>query len=179
IYIHDPDVKVGRIQNFKSWSPDMVPEPDTACYGMEYFCFEGDGLWSLSDSKLIEQAKDEIAQLGLVARDAIVDGSVVRQKKAYPVYDDMYQFHVDTIRNGLAHRCSGLHMIGRNGMHKYNNQDHAMMTGLLTARNIVAGREIYDPWAVNQDAEYHEGGSAGMDGLEHRGASHRAGTPRI
>ena len=168
IYIHDPDVKVGRIQNFKSWSPDMVPDPDTACYGMEYFCFEGDGLWSAPDSELIELAKSEIARLGLVAEDAIIDGSVVRQKKAYPVYDDMYQFHVDTIREGLTERFTNLHLAGRNGMHKYNNQDHAMMTGLLTAKNIIAGAEVYDTWGVNQDAEYHEGGSAGAEDVSER-----------
>ena len=174
IYIHDPDVKVGRIQNFKSWSPDMVPDPDTACYGMEYFCFEGDGLWSASDDELIALAKDEIARLGLVDRDTIFDGSVVRQKKAYPVYDDTYQFHIDTIREGLASRFANLHLAGRNGMHKYNNQDHAMMTGLLTARNIIAGEDVFDTWGVNQDAEYHEGGNAGIDDVTERLTPHRA-----
>ena len=136
----------------------MVPDPDTACYGMEYFCFEGDGLWSAHDADLIALAKTEIARLGLVPFRGRLRRRVVRQKKAYPVYDDMYQFHVDTIREGLDERFPNLHLCGRNGMHKYNNQDHAMMTGLLTARNIVAGRELFDTWAVNQDAEYHEGG---------------------
>lgn len=161
IYIHDPNVRVGRIQNFKSWSPDMVPDPSTSSYGMEYFCFEGDGLWQTADEKLIEMAKAEINQLGLVPAETIVDGTVIRQPKAYPVYDDEYQFHVDTIREALDAKFTGLHLIGRNGMHKYNNQDHAMMTGLLTAENIISGTGQFDPWAVNQDAEYHEGGAAG------------------
>ena len=174
IYIHDPDVKVGRIQNFKSWSPDMVPEPETACYGMEYFCFEGDGLWSASDDDLIALAKSEIAKLGLVDEDAIVDGSVVRQKKAYPVYDDTYQMHVDTIREGLETRFSNLHLAGRNGMHKYNNQDHAMMTGLLTARNILSGKAEFDVWGVNEDAEYHESGAAGSERIAGRATPSRA-----
>jgi protoporphyrinogen oxidase len=168
IYIHDPNVKVGRIQNFGSWSPDMVPDPDTACYGMEYFCFEGDGLWSAPDADLLALARSELNMLGLVPADAVIDGQVVRQKKAYPVYDDTYQFHIDTIREGLEARFSNLHLIGRNGMHKYNNQDHGMMTGLLTARNIVAGVPVYDVWGVNQDAEYHESGAAGTERLAER-----------
>ena len=91
IYIHDPGVKVGRIQNFKSWSPEMVPSPGLNCYGLEYFCFEGDGLWSSSDSDLVRLASDELVALGLADRDDIVDGTVVRQPKAYPVYDDVYR----------------------------------------------------------------------------------------
>ena len=174
IYIHDPDVRVGRIQNFKSWSPDMVPDPDTACYGMEYFCFEGDGLWSSSDADLVALAKRELVQLGLVSDDAVIDGSVVRQKKAYPVYDDMYQVHVDTIREGLASRFTNLHLAGRNGMHKYNNQDHAMMTGLLTARNILLGKALFDVWGVNEDAEYHESGAAGSERIAERATPKRA-----
>jgi protoporphyrinogen oxidase len=156
IYIHDPSVKVGRIQNFKSWSPEMVPDPAFACYGLEYFCFEGDGLWNSPDSELIALAKREMASLGLVNEADIVDGCVVRQPKAYPVYDDNYARHVDTIKNELIAKCPGLAVVGRNGMHKYNNQDHAMMTGILAARNILEGHRNYDVWQVNQDAEYHE-----------------------
>jgi protoporphyrinogen oxidase len=156
IYIHDPGVKVGRIQNFKSWSPNLVPDPDTACYGLEYFCFEGDGLWTSTDEDLIALATAEMTRLGLVAATDIVDGAVIRQPKAYPVYDDLYRLNVDTIRDALSVRFANLHMAGRNGMHKYNNQDHAMMTGLLTARNIVEGPR-FDVWGVNEDAQYHEG----------------------
>lgn len=168
IYIHDPSVKVGRIQNFKSWSPDMVPDPDTACYGMEYFCNAGDDTWDMADADLIARAKQEIGKLGLARPEDVIDASVVRQPKAYPVYDDTYKFNVDTINEGLAAQFSNLHLAGRNGMHKYNNQDHAMMTGLLTARNIIAGSSVYDVWDVNEDAAYHEGGEAGVDKLEER-----------
>ena len=168
IYIHDPSVKVGRIQNFKSWSPDMVPDPDTACYGMEYFCNAGDDTWAMADADLIARAKQEIGRLGLARPEDIIDGSVVRQPKAYPVYDDTYKINVDTINEGLAERFTNLHLAGRNGMHKYNNQDHAMMTGILTAKNIIAGTDAFDVWTVNEDAEYHEGGQAGADRIEER-----------
>jgi protoporphyrinogen oxidase len=163
IYIHDPSVKVGRVQNYKSWSPEMVPDDRFCSYGLEYFCSEGDGLWNASDDELLALAKKEIAQIRLASAEDVVDGCVIRQRKAYPVYDDQYQTHVATIRKALDQHCVNLHLVGRNGMHKYNNQDHAMMTALLAARNILAGHGEYDVWAVNQDAEYHEGGRAGGD----------------
>jgi protoporphyrinogen oxidase len=163
IYIHDPSVKVGRIQNFRSWSPEMVPDPDKACYGLEYFCFEHDGLWDSKDDELIELARRELVQIGLARDGDILDGTVVRQKKAYPVYDDEYAQHVATIRDELEARYPNLHLVGRNGMHKYNNQDHAMMTAMLCAENIVANTRLYDLWQVNGDAEYHESGSAGEE----------------
>jgi protoporphyrinogen oxidase len=162
IYIHDPKVKVGRVQNYKSWSPDMVPDANYCCYGMEYFCFEGDGLWSARDEDLIELAKKELQQVQLAVASDVVDGCVIRQPKAYPVYDDDYKQHVEVIRRALAIHCPNLHLVGRNGMHKYNNQDHAMMTAMLTARNILAGQQKYDVWAVNEDGEYHEAGEAGQ-----------------
>jgi protoporphyrinogen oxidase len=161
IYIHEPGVKVGRVQNFRSWSPELVPDPALACYGLEYFCFEGDGLWSMSDADLVALAGRELVQLGLAKEGDVLDGHVVRQPKAYPVYDDDYARHVSTIRRGLEQGYRDLHLVGRNGMHKYNNQDHAMMTALLTARNILAGEQLYDVWDVNQDAEYHEAGDRG------------------
>ena len=161
-YIHQPGVRVQRIQNFKSWSPYMVPEGSTdASIGMEYFCFEGDGMWNMSDDELLELAKKEIQQIGLANAADVTDGCVIRQPKAYPVYDEAYQQHVNTIREALDRQFPTLHLVGRNGMHKYNNQDHAMMTAMLTARNILAGERKYDVWAVNQDAEYHEEGAAG------------------
>jgi protoporphyrinogen oxidase len=160
IYIHDPAVKVGRVQNFRSWSPEMVPDGMT-CLGLEYFCFEGDGLWAAPDDELIALAKREIAQIGLVAATDVVDGCVVRQAKAYPVYDEDYRDHVATVRRDLEQSFPTLHLVGRNGMHKYNNQDHAMMTAMLTARNILADQRVYDTWQVNEDAEYHEAGAAG------------------
>ena len=161
IYIHEPGVKVGRVQNFGSWSPEMVPDPALACYGLEYFCFEGDGLWSMADADLVALATRELETLGLVGPGDVLDGHVVRQPKAYPVYDDDYARHVATLRDGLATGYPGLHLVGRNGMHKYNNQDHAMMTAMLTARNILAGETLYAVWNVNQDAEYHEAGDRG------------------
>jgi protoporphyrinogen oxidase len=163
IYVHDPAVRVGRIQNFKSWSPDLVPDPSMCCFGLEYFCFEGDGLWTSSDADLIALATRELAELGLTSPSDVVDGCVVRQPKAYPVYDADYTRHVATCRDALTANYPGLHLVGRNGMHKYNNQDHAMMTAILTAKNIIAGAAIYDPWRVNQDAEYHESGSTDIE----------------
>jgi len=165
IYIHDPAVDVARIQNFKSWSPEMVPDPNMCCYGMEYFCFEGDGLWESSDDNLIKKAKSEIAICGLANENDIVDGYVVRQIKAYPVYDENYKYYVEIIRQELNSRYPTLHLIGRNGMHKYNNQDHAMMTAMLTVKNILSGSNKFNVWNVNQDAEYHESGHAGENSL--------------
>jgi protoporphyrinogen oxidase len=156
IYIHEPHVKVGRIQNFKSWSPEMLPDLTTSCYGLEYFCFEGDTLWDSSDEALIALAKREMETLGLAKAKDYIDGTVVRQPKAYPVYDAEYTQHLAKIREELDSRFPTLHLIGRNGMHKYNNQDHSMMTAMLTAKNIIAGEKIYDVWQVNEDAEYHE-----------------------
>jgi protoporphyrinogen oxidase len=161
IYIHEPGVKVGRVQNFRSWSPELVPDPALACYGLEYFCFEGDGLWNMADADLVAMAGRELVQIGLAREGDVLDGHVVRQPKAYPVYDDDYTRRVATIRHGLETSCRNLHLVGRNGMHKYNNQDHAMMTALLTARNILAGERLFDVWDVNQDAEYHEAGDRG------------------
>lgn len=160
IYIHEPSVRVGRIQNFRSWSPEMVPDEKLSCLGLEYFCFEGDGLWTSSDADLIALARRELAAIGLARIDEVKDGCVVRQKKAYPVYDDEYKVHIDTIREDIAAHYPTLHLVGRNGMHKYNNQDHAMMTAMLTVRNILAGETLYDVWGVNEDAEYHEAGTS-------------------
>ncbi|MCW2392404.1 MULTISPECIES: NAD(P)/FAD-dependent oxidoreductase [unclassified Sphingobium] len=161
IYIHDPRVKVGRVQNFRSWSPEMVPDPDIACVGLEYFCFEGDGLWSSSDEELIALATEEMVLMGLIRADQVVGGAVVRQEKAYPVYDEAYAANVAAIRAELEDKYPTLHLIGRNGMHRYNNQDHAMMTAMLTVRNIIAGKRVFDIWGVNEDAEYHEAGHEG------------------
>lgn len=158
IYIHDSSVRVGRIQNFKSWSPHLVPDPDLNCLGLEYFCFRGDGLWDSEDDALIRLADEELIQLGLVTAGHVIDGTVIRQARAYPVYDENYEERINLFRGWLEQTLPGLHLVGRNGMHKYNNQDHAMMTALLTAENILAGEKIWDVWQVNQDAEYHESG---------------------
>jgi protoporphyrinogen oxidase len=155
IYIHEPNVLVGRIQNFKSWSPEMVPDPSMACYGLEYFCFEGDQLWNSTDDQLIQLAKKEMETIGLTTQSAVADACVVRQPKAYPVYDHDYKSNVAAVRDALK-AYPGLILVGRNGMHKYNNQDHSMMTAMLAAKNILAGQAIYDLWNVNTDAIYHE-----------------------
>ncbi len=158
IYVHDASVQVGRVQNFKSWSPEMVPDPAMTCYGLEYFCFEHTGLWNLTDEQLQLLGRQEIVKLGLAKEEDIVDAHVVRQRKAYPVYDDAYAAHVETVRKDLEERFPTLHLVGRNGMHKYNNQDHSMMTAMLCTENILAGKRVFDLWCVNEDAEYHEAG---------------------
>jgi protoporphyrinogen oxidase len=156
IYVHDPWVKVGRIQNFKSWSPDMVPEAGFTGLGLEYFCFENDGLWSMPDGELIGLARSELAALSIAAAEDVREGYVIRQRKAYPIYDANYGAHVGVVRRYLNDNYPSLHLVGRNGMHRYNNQDHAMMTAMLTVKNIVSGAALYDVWKVNEDAEYHE-----------------------
>ena len=163
IYIHDSKVQVGRVQNFRSWSPEMVPDEGVACVGLDFYCFEFDGLWSSSDEDLVELAKREMAILGLCDPADVIGGAVVRQEKAYPVYDEDYAANVAAMRTELEDKHPPLHLVSRNGMHRYNNQDHAMMTALLTVENILAGKRLYDTWCVNEDAEYHEAGDEGAE----------------
>jgi protoporphyrinogen oxidase len=153
IYIHEPGVKLGRIQNFKNWSEAMIGRAGTTCLGLEYFCFEGDGLWTMSDADLIALGTRELEQLGLARAAQVREGAVVRVEKAYPVYDPGYQVNVDAVRAALA-PLANLQVVGRNGMHKYNNQDHSMMTALLAVKNLEGG--AFNLWNVNTDAEYHE-----------------------
>ncbi|MBP7559458.1 MAG: NAD(P)/FAD-dependent oxidoreductase [Armatimonadetes bacterium] len=154
IYIHSPEVRLGRIQNFKNWSPEMVPDPAMSCLGLEYFVFEGDALWSASDDYLIELGASECDRLGLARKSDVTDGVVVRVRKAYPVYDDGYADRVGLIRSWLAEACSNLQCVGRNGQHRYNNSDHSSMTAMLAVRNLLG--ESHDIWSVNVDQEYHE-----------------------
>lgn len=153
IYVHTPKVQVGRIQNFKNWSADMVPEADHSCLGMEYFCSEEDALWNLNDADFLKLAERELEELGLITRGAVFDGKVVRQPKAYPVYDADYKKNLDVLREFLT-QFTNLQTIGRNGMHRYNNQDHSMLTGLLAARNLLD--ENHDLWNVNTERSYQE-----------------------
>jgi protoporphyrinogen oxidase len=153
IYVHDETVKVGRIQNFKNWSPEMVPDPSQTCLGLEYFCFEGDGLWSMSDRDLVALATRELTGLGLADVEQVVDGAVVRMPKAYPVYDEGFSDALLIVRDYLA-GFENLQLVGRNGMHKYNNQDHSMLTAILAVRNLYG--EQHDLWALNTDDEYQE-----------------------
>jgi protoporphyrinogen oxidase len=156
IYIHDPMVKVGRIQNYGNWSPEMVPDPGMSCLGMEYFCFEGDDLWNSRDEDLIAMSRSEIEKLGLARAADVVDATVLRMPKAYPVYDATYQHSLTVVREFLS-KLPNLQLVGRNGMHRYNNQDHSMLTAILAARNILGGK--YDLWQVNADSDYAEEGS--------------------
>jgi protoporphyrinogen oxidase len=154
LYVHESGVRVGRIQNFKNWSPAMVPDPNKTCLGMEYFVFENDDLWSSPDDKLIEMAKQELAKLGLASVEEIEDGTVVRMPKAYPMYDNGWTQRVEQIRRYLESALPNLQLVGRNGMHRYNNQDHSMMTALCAARNILGAK--HDLWAINTEPDYHE-----------------------
>ena len=154
IYIHEPDVQVGRIQNFGNWSPDMVPVKGTSSLGLEYFCNEGDDLWSMADKDLIELGKKELQQLGLVTAEDVIDGCVFRVPKSYPVYDSDYVNVLGSIKE-FVNAFENFQTIGRNGLHRYNNQDHAMMTGSLAVKNAVDG-ESHNLWDVNTDQEYHE-----------------------
>jgi protoporphyrinogen oxidase len=154
IYIHAPDVKTMRIQNFGSWSPFLVKDGRNVL-GLEYTVFEGDASWRASDEDLIEQGKRELAQLGLMDPADIEGGYVVRQRKAYPMYDERYRDNVDVLRGWLAQHTPNVHPVGRNGMFRYNNQDHSMFTAMLTVENIVNGGH-HDIWAVNVEEEYHE-----------------------
>ncbi|NBE83882.1 NAD(P)/FAD-dependent oxidoreductase [Micromonospora rubida] len=172
IYIHTPGVRVGRVQNFGSWSPYLVREGFT-CLGLEYFVDVGDDLWDAPDDELVTLGTAELEALGLVDADAVSAGYVVRMPKAYPLYDAGYEQAVETARAWLAEAVPNVHPVGRNGMHRYNNQDHSMLTAMLTVENILDGRE-HDVWAVNVEEEYHE--QAGSSPTA--GASGRHGTGR-
>ncbi|MEU7615748.1 NAD(P)/FAD-dependent oxidoreductase [Micromonospora rifamycinica] len=154
IYIHDPGVKVGRIQNFGSWSPYLVKEGRT-CLGLEFFVFEGDDMWTKPDDELIEQGIRELEHIGLAPRGTVQAGYVVRMPKAYPTYDQYYQRNVDIIRGWLSTHAPNVHPVGRNGMHRYNNSDHSMLTAALTVENILDGAD-HDVWTVNVEQDYHE-----------------------
>jgi protoporphyrinogen oxidase len=154
IYVHDPAVKVGRIQNFGSWSPYLVKDGRT-CLGLEYFVFENDEIWASADEDLIKLGAAELERLGLIKPGVVESGYVVRMPKAYPVYDDRYQRNVEVIRAWLEEAVPNVHPVGRNGMHRYNNSDHSMMTALLTVENILSGTN-HDVWSVNVEEAYHE-----------------------
>jgi protoporphyrinogen oxidase len=153
IYVHTPGVQVGRIQNFNNWSPAMVPVPGMTCLGMEYFCFKGDGLWQSTDEALIARASLELEALALGRRSDVVDGTVIRMPKAYPIYDSTYKRHLSTVREFID-PIANLHTVGRNGMHQYNNQDHSMLAAMLSVANMQGAS--YDPWDTNTGFEYHE-----------------------
>jgi protoporphyrinogen oxidase len=154
IYIHDPGVKTMRVQNFGSWSPYLVQDGRNVL-GLEYTVMEGDEWWNATDAELVEKGKVELEQLGLMRAADVEAGYVVRMPKAYPVYDEEYAVNVDVLRTWIEENTPNVHPIGRNGMHRYNNQDHSMYTAMLTAQNIVDGTD-HDIWSVNVEEEYHE-----------------------
>ncbi len=154
VYVHDQRVRVGRIQNFRAWSPWMTPDPRRSCLGLEYFCFEGDELWCSDDAELVELGRREVASLGLVDPDRVAGGHVVRVPKAYPVYDAEYAERVERIR-GWLDGIANLQQIGRNGLHRYNNSDHSMLTAMRAVENLCDGAG-HDVWAVNAENVYHE-----------------------
>jgi protoporphyrinogen oxidase len=160
IYIHAADVGVGRIQNYGSWSPYLVKDGRT-CLGLEYFVFEGDAMWTASDEELIALGTRELISLGLATGGDVEHGYVVRVPKAYPYYDSAYKANVETIRKWIETAAPNIYPVGRNGMHKYNNQDHSMYTAMLTVENIYGA--THDIWSVNVEQEYHEAGSSGRD----------------
>jgi protoporphyrinogen oxidase len=170
IYIHDPGVRVGRIQNYGAWSPYLVKEGRT-CLGLEFFVFEGDDMWTRSDDELVALGTRELEMLGLVRRGAVEKGYVVRVPKAYPTYDQYYRRNVEIMREWLAENVPNVHPVGRNGMHRYNNADHSMLTAMHTVENILDGTR-HDVWNVNVDQEYHEEKKTGT------AASRPAGTGR-
>jgi protoporphyrinogen oxidase len=153
LYIHSPNVRVGRIQNFGNWSADLVPEPGTSSIGMEYFCNRGDSTWTQPDDEFVRLASKELEQLGLAKASDVAWGVVIRQPKAYPVYDTTYRGHLDVLRAWLP-KLSNFQTIGRNGQHRYNNQDHSMLTGLAAVHRIMG--DSADPWEVNTERSYYE-----------------------
>jgi protoporphyrinogen oxidase len=153
IYIHEPGLKVGRIQNYKNWSPYMVPDPDKSCLGLEYFCFEGDKLWTMADHELLDLGKKELIALGFINAFDVESGAVARMPKAYPVYDLQYRETLGTVRK-FINGIDNLQLVGRNGMHRYNNQDHSMLTAMLAVENILGAH--HNLWDVNTDLEHHE-----------------------
>jgi protoporphyrinogen oxidase len=155
VYIHDPQVRVGRIQNYSNWSPEMTPDPSTSSLGMEYFCSEGDAFWTMSDTELIAFAGRELDRIGLAGKPQILDATVIRVPKAYPVYNATYRRGLAVVQEFLT-TVPNLQLVGRNGQHRYNNQDHSMLAGLLAARNILGAR--FNLWDLNTDRDFHEEG---------------------
>ena len=155
IYLHDPETRAGRVQNYGAWSDGLV-RPGTTCLGVEYFCFEGDEIWEMPEDEAIDLATAELARIGLIDPSKVFGGAKVRVPKAYPMYDTHYEEHLAVVRGYLA-GFSNLRTCGRNGLHRYNNQDHSMWTAVLATLNLLDGTE-YDVWSVNTEAEYHEEG---------------------
>ena len=153
IYIHAPEIRAGRLQLYKNWSPDMVPDAAWSSVGLEYFAFEGDEFWSLPDDELVKIARSDLARLRVVDASKVEDGFVFRYPKAYPIYDEGYRDRVGKVRRFLA-TLTNAAPVGRYGQFRYNNMDHSILTALLGVRKLLG--EDVDPWQVNEEAEYHE-----------------------
>lgn len=162
IYIHDPGVHVGRIQNYKNWSPDMVADLSKTCLGMEYFCNRGDSVWTLDDDVLYKLAAEEVERIGLASVSDCIDACVVRIPNAYPVYDGDYKQHRETIKHWLNSYFTNLYPAGRGGLHNYNSQDHSMMSAILSVSNMQQCG-VFDVWSINTDSEYAEEGESSQD----------------
>jgi protoporphyrinogen oxidase len=154
IYIHESDVQVARIQNYKNWSESMVKDLSRSTLGLEYFCCEGDELWSMADADLIKLASHELQVIGLASADKVIDGCVNRVSKAYPIYDSEYRDKLDLLKD-FCDGLENLRTVGRNGLHRYNNMDHSMLTGMYATRMLVYGEE-HDLWSINAEQIYHE-----------------------
>ena len=165
IYLHDPGTRAGRVQNFGAWSAGMT-RPGYTCLGVEYFCFAGDDLWNMPDNALVQLAARELGRIGLLDPDHVVDGTAIRVRHAYPMYDAGYRDAVGRLRRALD-AIENLETVGRNGLHRYNNQDHSMWTAVLGTLNVVDGAD-HDVWSVNADSEYIEEGTLldALDGLD-------------
>jgi protoporphyrinogen oxidase len=155
IYIQEPDVRVGRMQIFNNWSPYLVADPANVWIGLEYFCYESDDIWKLPDASMIEFAKAEMAKIGIIEAVDVLDACVIRVPKTYPAYFGAYE-RFDEIKT-YVNQFDNLFLVGRNGMHKYNNQDHSMLTAMTAVDNIIEGRvDKSNIWALNTEMEYHE-----------------------
>jgi len=161
IYLHSPEIRAGRVQLYKNWSPQMVPDPGMSSMGFEYFCFEGDEVWTKSEDELVELARADLGRLGFADPGAVEDGFVVRYPNAYPIYEGDYRGRLSAIREHLA-KIENLVCCGRYGQFRYNNMDHSIMTALLGVRRLLG--EDVDPWSVNEEAEYHEEGASSEAG---------------
>jgi len=155
IYVHSPEVKLGRIQNFKNWSPNMVPDKSKTSLGLEYFCNEDDDFWCKSDEELFDIATSELEKLGICSGSDIIKYMVARVPKAYPVYRHGYRDDLEVIKKYLK-QFKNLQLIGRYGLFKYNNMDHSILSGIMAGRNIINGSYVYDTWDVNSDDKYYE-----------------------
>lgn len=155
IYIHSPEVRLGRIQNFKNWSRKMVEDANKTTLGLEYFCDEDDNLWNMDDKEIFELAASEVEKIKICNKSEIEDFAIIKVPKAYPVYNTNYKKHLNVIENYLR-KFKNLQLIGRYGLFKYNNMDHSILSGIMASKNVMLDEYLFDTWCVNTDEDYHE-----------------------